>query len=127
MKNKFLTILSIGLFALLLSCNKSGDPAPSSSFKKEDFNGTWQEDGSEASGCTQLIKIDATYFIHGIKCGTTLTFGNGLAYTFANNSIAYSEGGSTWKLEITTRTSTTFKAKLYGEGFLLSEPSYTKL
>jgi hypothetical protein len=130
MKN---TILKLPCYVLILmtlfSCgddSKSNSVAPT--FKKEDLYGTWQEDGSTTSdGCTRIIKIEATMFYFGIKCGTDLTFDNGASYTYLDNEFKFSSSLSYWRFKILSKTSTTFKTHRFVETADLGEYNYAKL
>jgi hypothetical protein len=126
MKRNLLT-LSLIITTLVLSCSDDDSKKDSSpTFKKEDFYGTWEENGSETSGCTKVIKIDATKYYFGSKCGADFTFDNGATYTYEDNQFSFSSSGY-WRFKIMSRTTTTFKTQRYIETADLGEYNYTKL
>jgi hypothetical protein len=130
MKNGILSGLLIFVITGMLSCG-SDDPVlngKGSSYSKEDFYGIWKRDGSESSGCFEVIKIDATYVYLGIICGNDTTFVPGHTYTFSNNTFTFVEtGAGTWKYLISDRTNTTFKAQVSFDILSPKERTFTKL
>jgi hypothetical protein len=130
MKNTILKLsYCLLIVATLFSCgddSKSSPVAPT--FKKEDLYGTWQEDNSTTSdGCARVIKVEATMFYFGIKCGTDFTFDNGAPFTYQENEFKFSSSGSYWRFKILSKTSTTFKTHRFVETADLGEYNYTKL
>jgi hypothetical protein len=105
MKLRIFSLSLIVITIVLFSCSDdSKDPSPSNQkFNKEDFYGTWQEDGSESSGCTEVIKIDATKFYFGFKCGADFTYDNGATYTYKDNEFSFSSSGF-WRFKILSTT-----------------------
>ena|SRR5690242_13036524 len=128
MKIRFLTLSLIVITLILFSCgDDSKDSSPNNQkFNKEDFYGVWEENGSESSGCTEVIKIDATKFYFGIKCGADFTYDNGATYTFEANEFAFSNSGY-WRFKILSKTNSTFKTQRFIETADMGEFNYTKL
>jgi hypothetical protein len=125
---KKLKLLYAVLFAVaIIACSKD-DESPT--FKKEDFVGSWIEDGSEDDGCVTVIKFDATkIYENGEKCGTDDAefFFDGDTFTFDGKSFKMTEQGFEWKYVIVSKTATTFKADYYLANSKLSTSTYTKL
>jgi hypothetical protein len=127
MKLKFLTWSLMVTTLVFFSCgDDSKEPSPQN-FNKEDFYGTWEQDGSQNSGCTAVIKIEAAKFYFGSKCGNDFTYDNGSTYTFEDNEFKLSVNLSYMRFKILSRTTTTFKTTRYVETANMGEYNYTKL
>src|SRR5687767_3872762 len=110
---KKLNLLYALLFAVAIVACKDDDESPS--FKKEDFFATWKEDGTEDGDCFDVIKLDATKWYEGTKCGTAdADFDGGTTYTYDNKSaFIISFFGLEAKYVVTSKTATTFKVDEY--------------
>lgn len=108
----------------VVACKKDDDDK-GPTFKKEDFYGTWTEDGSQG---IFLIKLDANGFYNGTKTGTTTIFSPAIPYTFdGKNTFKMTLNRAELKYVITAKTETTFKADLHAGGQKADSKAYTKL
>jgi hypothetical protein len=117
------------LYALVIVISvvacKDDDDDKGPTFKKEDFYGTWTEDGSQG---IVLLKLDANGFYNGTKAGTTIVFSPAIPYTFdGKNVFKMTISGAEFKYIITAKTETTFKADLQAGGQKAGSKAYTKM
>jgi hypothetical protein len=123
---KTLSLCSLIILSLLFSCSKKSE---SPSYKKADFAATWEENGSLQSGCTRLIKFDATKMYDGEKCAADQSFDSGTTYTYDNkNTITLDpSSGFAIKYVILSLNATTLKMDYYLNNVKFGTLTYTKL
>lgn len=132
MKNSLIKIFLSLSILLLISCGDEKDEPSakdeSLQIKKDDIIGIWKEDDEPGDdGCVEAIKIDAANFHFGATCPDTSFFTKGWAYQLNGNVLTFSEAGTNWKYEITSKTASQFKAVVWAGTYNTGEEIFLKV